>query len=59
MHDNHKDKDMVLKIVLKNSTLFLQSTPQLERYRCNHFQNDFFQLMNDKNIDSQSESILL
>ncbi len=30
-----------------------------KQYCWNHFRDDFLQLMNDKNIDIQSESILL
>ncbi len=34
-------------------------TSQQQRYSWDHFQNDLFQRMNDKNIDSQSESTQL
>ncbi len=58
------DKDIVLKIILsikEQQSLHHNYNDKAteKRYRWNHFQNDFFHLMNNKNTDSQSESILL
>ncbi len=39
---------------------FISTDCHATYYSCwNHFQNNFFQLMNDTNTDAQSESILL
>ncbi len=64
--DNYKDndKDEVINIILNIKE---QQSPHHsyndkgteKQYNWNHFQNDFFKMMNDTNIDSQSESILL
>jgi len=62
--DNYddNDKDIVLKIILyvkRVHTTTITLTAQRNNIIGNTFRMTFFQLMNDKNIDSQSESILL
>lgn len=60
--DSNNDYVIVLKIILnlnKEQSIYHNTDNCTEEwYHLNHFQNDFFQLMNDKNIGGTTETLL-